>query len=68
MFGTYDGWHKVSGKCAYVKDGLVRKVYDLEDMDIKAEVLEKPCTLGAYKARLWHQRKREETKAMKEER
>ncbi len=60
MFGEYNGWHKVSGKIAYVKDGLVRKAYDIEDESMTLEILEKPCTVGTYKARLWHQRKREE--------
>lgn len=58
MFGNYEGWHRTSGYCVYVEDGLVTKCYPLTDGDVKMEVLKRPCRIEAFKARIWRKKKK----------
>ena len=58
MHGRFNGWHRTSGYCVYVKNGFVTRYYDLTDEDAKVEELRHPCRIDAFKARIWRRKKK----------
>ena len=58
-----DGWHKASGLCVYIENGLVRRYYEENDREVKIIEMEKPCRLHALRVRRYRHRLKAEKEA-----